>query len=187
MKKWTASLMLLVLAGCGSLPKASPQAALYDFGITGNLVPVALPVRLASVQAAPGLDGSEIRYRLAYKNPAQVFAYTESRWTAAPDKLLQRRLAQRLQTAGVPACTLHVTVEAFDQVFDTPASSRAVVQLHAMLVKGAGRQALTQTTQVGTERVAASADARGGVAALDAASEDAVAGIMRWVATQDCK
>lgn len=187
MKKLITPLFFLALAGCGSLPKAGPQAAIYDFGIPAKTAMIALPVRLVTFQAAPGLEGSEIRYRLAYKNPAQVFAYTESRWLAAPDKLLQRRMEQRLQTTGAAPCSLQVTVEAFDQIFDTPASGRGVVQLRATLVKGIGRQALMQTTQVNAERAAASSDAQGGVAALDGASEQAVAGVLGWVAGQDCR
>lgn len=179
--------VVLMLAGCGSLPKAGSQAALYDFGIPAKTPPVVLAIRLAGVQAAPGLEGSEMRYRLAYKNPAQVFAYTESRWVAAPDKLLQRRMEQRLQTTGATPCMLHVTVEAFDQVFESPASSRGVVQLRATLAKGAGRQAVLQTTQVNVERLATSADAQGGVAALDGASEEAVAGVLGWAGGLDCK
>ncbi len=188
MKKLILPIVVVVLAGCGSLPKAGPQSALYDFGVAANPVATILPnVRLGYVRPAPGLEGSDIRYRLGYKNPAQVFAYTESRWVAPPDRLLQRRMEQRLRTTGVAECALQMSVEAFDQVFDTPVSSRGIVQLRATLTKGVGQKAVVQTMQVNAEKVAASADAQGGVAALDGASGEAVAGVLDWVAGQDCK
>jgi ABC-type uncharacterized transport system auxiliary subunit len=170
------------------MPKMGPQAALYDFGVAANPTATALPnVRLGYVRPAPGLEGSDMRYRLTYKNPAQVFAYIESRWIAPPDRLLQRRMEQRLRTTGVAQCALNVTVDAFDQLFDTPTSSRGVVQLRATLTKGVGQKAIVQTTQVNVEHAAASADAPGGAAALDAASAEAVTGVLDWVSAQDCK
>lgn len=185
MKKLIAPL-LLVLTGCGSLPKAGPQAALYDFGISAVPAAATLPVRLDDVRPAPGLEGNDMRYRLAYQNPARVFAYTESRWAAPPDRLLLRRLEQRLQTTGVAQCTLQIMIDAFDQVFDTPAGSRGMVRLRAVLTKGAGRQAVVQVTQVASEKTAASADAQGGAAALEEASEEAVTSVLAWVGGQNC-
>jgi ABC-type uncharacterized transport system auxiliary subunit len=187
MKKLIVPLTFLMLASCGSLPKSGQQAALYDLGLPAKTAPLSLPIRLTGVHAAPGLEGSEMRYRLAYKNPAQVFAYAESRWAAAPDKLLSRRIEQRLQTTGLAPCTLQLTVIAFDQVFDAPASSRGMVQLRATLVKGVGRQAAVQTMQANAERAAVSADAQGGVAALDGASEEAITEVLKWAGAQDCK
>jgi uncharacterized lipoprotein YmbA len=187
MKKLIAPLLACMIAGCGGMPKVGPQAALYDFGIATTPATVLPNVRLGYVRPAAGLEGSNMRYRLMYKNPAQVFAYTESRWAAPPDRLLQRRLEQRLRTTGVAQCSLNVSVEAFDQVFETPTSSRGIVQLRATLTKGVGQKADVQTTQVSTERTALSADAQGGVAALDGASAEAVLGVLDWVVEQDCK
>ncbi len=187
MKNKFALMILLMLAGCGSLPKTDRQAALYDFGIPSDVTPLVLPIRLAEVQSAPGLEGSEIRYRLAYKNPAQVFSYTESLWVASPDKLLNRRMAQRLHGAGTISCTLRVTVEVFDQVFDTPSGSRGIVQLRAELLTGTGREAVAQSTLVKAERPATSADAQGGVAALDGAAGEALEGVLSWAAERGCK
>ncbi len=187
MKKRIVPLIFLLLASCGGLPKAGQPAALYDFGLPASTAPVSLPIRLAGVDAGPGLEGSELRYRLAYKNPAQVFAYTESRWVAAPDRLLFRRLEQQLQMTGTAPCTLQLTLVAFDQVFDTPDRSRGVVQLRVVLMKGTGRQAAAATTHVNKEQVAVSADAQGGVAALDAAAEAALTDVLQWAGQQDCK
>lgn len=177
----------LTLSACGSLPKSGPQAALYDFGLEDAPAAVVLPsVRLGFVRPAPGLEGSEMRYRLAYKNSAQVLAYTESRWVAPPDRLLQRRMENKLRTVGVAQCALNVSVETFDQVFDAPNASRGVVQLRATLTKGIGRQAVVEATQVATERTATNPDAQGGVAALQSASSDAITKLLEWVQAQGC-
>lgn len=180
MKKLTTAALTLLLIGCGGLAKVGPQAALYDFGITPGQPTAALPqLRLASVEAAPGLEDSGMRYRLAYQNPARVFAYTESRWAAPPDKLLVQRLEQRLLSAGSAQCTLRVTLETFDQVFDKPDSSRGVVRLLATLSQGGVRSPAVQTS-VATEQAAQSADARGGVAALTAATDNAITQLLVW-------
>lgn len=184
MKKLTTAALTLLLIGCSGLPKAGPQAALYDFGITPGEATFALPrLRLTGVEAAPGLEGTEMRYRLAYQNPARVFAYTESRWAAPPDKLLARRLEQRLLSAGSAQCTLHVTVETFDQVFDTPDRSRGIVRLLATLSEGMVRSLAVQTS-IATEQAAHSADARGGVEALTTAADNAIAQLFAWAATE---
>jgi cholesterol transport system auxiliary component len=179
MKKLTSAALTLLLIGCGGLGKAGPQAALYDFGITPGEPAVALPLRLAGVEAAPGLEGVEMRYRLAYQNPARVFAYTESRWAAPPDKLLAQRLEQRLLPAGSAQCTLRVTLETFDQVFDKPDSSRGVVRLLASLSQGRARGPAVQSS-IAAEQATPSADARGGVAALTAATDNAIAQLLAW-------
>jgi len=183
---FTTAILTLLLAGCGSLPKAGPAAAQYDFGIPSAQPTAAQPrLRLAGVEAAPGLEGSEMRYRLAYQNPARVFAYTESRWAAPPDKLIAQRLEQRLLPAGAAPCKLRVTLESFDQVFDAPGNSRGVVRLFATLTEQKSRNPAAQTS-ITAEHASPSADARGGVAALTAATDDAIARLLTW-ATAECQ
>jgi cholesterol transport system auxiliary component len=174
------AVLIMLLTGCGGLPKVGPQAALYDFGIpSGETTATKQQLRLGTIEAAPGLEGGEMRYRLAYQNPARVFAYTESRWAAPPDRLLARRLEQRLLSAGVEQCTLYITLETFDQVFDTPDSSRGIVRLLASLALGKAHNLAAQTS-IATEQAARSPDARGGVAALTAATDLAIAQLLTW-------
>jgi ABC-type uncharacterized transport system auxiliary subunit len=185
--KRAVTLTLLLLAGCGSLPKAGPQAALYDFGIDSSTVlSTTSQLRLANVEAAAGLAGSDMRYRLAYQNPARVFFYAESRWIAPPAKLLARHFEQRTMQNNATQCALYITVETFDQIFDTPDISRGVVRLHASIIEGSGRQANAHTLLASAERTAATADARGGVAALIGAADDAFTRIVDWTDGLPC-
>lgn len=180
--------ILFLLAGCSSLPTAGPQAALYDFGIDApSAEAAASQLRLVRVDAAAGLAGSEMRYRLAYQNPARVFFYTESHWVAPPAKLLARHFQQRLAHGNSAQCALSITVETFEQVFDAPDSSRGVVRLNARLSMGDGRQARAHLLQVTAEHAAPSADARGGVAALIAAADAGFTRILDWTATLPCE
>lgn len=182
-------LALLLLAGCSGLPKARQQAALYDFGLAPPSTRAAAPLRLrtAEVVPSPGLAGSELRYRLAHRNPSQVHFFTESRWVAPPSRLLDRRLQQHLIVDRSAQCSLRVVVETFDQIFDTPASSRGVVQLRATIIAGAGREAKTHALLALAEKTAESADAGGGVAALTEAADESLGRILEWSRSLPCE
>lgn len=182
-------LLPVALSGCGGLPKPGSAPALYDFGIAASNAQ-SVPVRIVHVEAIPGLDGHEMRYRLTYQNPAQVFAYTESRWASLPADLVTQRFHGLWDLSHDADCSLYVTLEVFDQVFDSPAASRGVVQLRAELVRGvsgAGRNAARTGTVVKTEKTSASADAKGGVAALTAATDEAISTLTAWANQQQCK
>ncbi len=174
---------VVFLAGCGSLPKPGPQAALYDFGFVPAAVAERSKVRLTAVEAASGLAGDEMRYRLGYQDPARVFWYTESRWAASPAKLLMRRFSQRLPQDGSARCALQLVVETFDQVFDTPQQSRGVVRLQARLL-GGGKPGAPLTFLASADSATPTADARGGVAALTAAADAAFGQALAWAGTQ---
>ena len=188
MKQRTSLLLaslLILLSACGSLPKLGAAPALFDFGIAPTTTATPVAVKLARVEAIPGLEGYAMRYRLAYQNPAQVFAYTESRWAATPADLLAQRLRYQGFAPTTAECSLRVVLETFDQVFDSSTSSRAVIGLRADLV-GIGRDAKTFSTQIIKEKAADSADAKGGVAALTAATDEAIAELKGWVEAQKC-
>lgn len=178
-------LLLVALSGCGGLPKPGAAPALYDFGIAPPSQEN-VAVILNPVEAVPGLDGHEMRYRLAYQNPAQVFAYTESRWAALPADLIAQRIHNQWAPTSDAKCSLHLTLDVFDQVFESPQNSRGVVQLRAELVNGNGSNALRESTVVKVEKPSTSADAKGGVAALTAATDDAITELKGWVETQPC-
>jgi cholesterol transport system auxiliary component len=170
-------------SGCSLLPPAPPAPLVYDFGLApAQPAPAGVP---ANVQvAAPGwLDGTAMLYRLDYTDGARLASYRDSRWAAPPAALLHERLKQRLARAADTSgtATLRVEVEAFCQVFDAPADSRAVVHLRAALLEPGTGRVLRQ--QAFTEETAATtADARGGARALVPASDVAIARVLAWAA-----
>lgn len=178
--------LLVMLGACGSLPKPSAAPALFDFGIAPTSTVAPIPVKLGRVEAVPGLEHVDMRYRLAYRNPAQVFAYTESRWAAAPADLLAQRLRHYGFSPTASDCNLRVVLETFDQVFDSPTSSHVVIGLRADVINGGGRSVRVVSTQIVKEHAASSADAKGGMTALSDATDDAIAALRGWVAAQGC-
>lgn len=175
-----------ILSACGSLPKPGQAPALYDFGISPEAQSAPVAVKLTRVEAAPGLESLAMRYRLAYQNPAQVFTYTESRWAAAPADLLAQRLRQQGFSPAASPCTLRVTLETFDQVFDSSTSSHGIVALRAELIADSGRQSTAQTTWINAKAAALTTDAKGGVAAITAATDEAAKKLGNWVKDQAC-
>jgi cholesterol transport system auxiliary component len=73
-----------------------------------------------------------IEYRLAYSDPARPRDYTRARWAGPPAQLIQQRLIQQLglmsSGQGKARCVLRIDIDAFNQVFDDPASSRGQLQ-----------------------------------------------------------
>lgn len=193
----------LVLSGCGALPDKPQRATLYDFGpepiaqVAAN-APRHAPLALPDLEANARLDGTAVLYRLAYADANVLRAYGQARWSLAPAALLRQRLRDALaqqrtvvepaesaalaRTSGARPETLRLTLEAFNQEFDAPASSFGVVRVRATLTQRStgGDKVLGQ--RVFTERSPApSADAPGGVRALAAASDAVVAGVVQWV------
>jgi len=186
MKYAALFILFLSLSACGGLGKPRPEAASYDFGLTLLPAATAWPAQLpvADVEAPSGLDSKTIRYRLAYREPARVYAYTLSQWTATPAELLTRRLRQSAggqQSLGA-GCSLQVTLEAFDHVFETEHASLGSVRLHAIITDHKRRSVITQNT-FAQSQPAPTQDAQGGVAALSLAADAALRDIVAWVAT----
>ncbi|GAC1536969.1 MAG: hypothetical protein NVS2B4_17200 [Ramlibacter sp.] len=97
--------------------------------------------------------------------------------------MLDTQEAATLARTGAQAPdTLRVSLEEFSHYFDAPASSVGLVRLRATLVRGApgGDRVLGQRVFT-VRRPAPSADAAGGVKALAAASDAAVAEVVGWV------
>ncbi len=178
--------LILLLSACGGLPKPGAAPALYDFGIVPAFSDAVVPVKLTRVEALPGLESFDMRYRLAYQNPNQLYSYTQNRWGAAPSDLLAQRLRHMGFSSVASPCNLRVILETFDQVFDSTASSRGVVSLRAELITGIGRQSKTLNTLITAEAPAGSADAKGGVAALASATDEAIEKLKVWATQQEC-
>jgi cholesterol transport system auxiliary component len=181
------------LGGC-ALPQRAASPALYDFGRgTTMALPSAadgrLPVLAISVQATPTLEGGAMLYRLAYADDAQLRAYAQARWAMPPADLIQQRLREALGQHRVVVApgegarqALQLELEEFSQVFDAPDRSTGLLRLRATLrqVTPQGERQVVQRS-VAVQRPAASPDAPGGVRALAAATDAAVAELAQWL------
>lgn len=195
--------LCLALAGCGALPDKPQRAVLYDFGpgltAPSNTAAPTLPtLALAEVETHPRLDGTQILYRLAYADANELRPYGQSRWSMAPTQLLRQRLRDALaerrlvlnadesatlaRAEGKAPELLRVTLEEFSHYFPAPGSSVGLVRLRATLTQSAaGGDRLRGQKTFTVQRPAASADAPGGVRALAAASDAAVAELVQWL------
>ncbi len=188
------------LSGCAALPDKPVRPTVYDFGpgesasspgagAAGTLA----ALTLADIEAPAALDGTAMLYRLAYADVQQLRLYAQARWSMAPAQLVRQRLREQLGRHRVvlntgetgAAVTLRLELEEFSQVFETPARSSGLVRLRATLIDEAdGRGRPRAQRSFAVERSASSADAPGGVRALTAATDAAIAEIANWLAQQ---
>ena len=170
-------LAALTLNACSLAPTA-PSRAVYDLGPAAAATTSGgtLAWRVADVTAAPSLAGEGIAYRLSFQQAQRLEHYRDSLWAAPPAALLTQRLRQQLAAlpaspacAGRPPALLAVNLDEFEQVFAIPASSRAVLRVHATLWPAGGGAAMQQHWRL--ERAAAP-DAPGAVRALAQAVDD---------------
>jgi cholesterol transport system auxiliary component len=179
-------------ASCGISPiSSSPEPTQYDFGpdpAKGSAPPLRQALLVYDVSAPAWLDSQYIFYRLAYQDAARPQAYADSRWVSSPAELIGGRVRGRLAASGKggvihPAdgtratYALRVELDEFNQVFDAPGKSRAVVRLRATLL---GKTSLIAQRSFSAEREAATPDAEGGVRALIAASDEVLDQLVAW-------
>jgi cholesterol transport system auxiliary component len=198
-----------LIAGCGALPEKPARSTLYDFG-PGLVAPAPAPavagtaasalplLALAEVESSARLEGTQVLYRLAYADANELRPYAHARWSVAPTQLVYQRLRTALsanrtvlateesatlaRAQGSRPGTLRVSLDEFTHYFESPSSSAGLVRLRATLVQGTagGDRVIAQRSFI-ARRPAPSADAAGGVKALAAASDAAVAEIAAWV------
>lgn len=176
------------LSACSLAPTSTPKAV-YDLG-PAPAAPAAggaLAWRVTEVSAPPQLSSEGIAYRLAFQQAQRLEHYRDSLWAAPPAALLTQRLREQL--AGVPGCAgkptalLTVHLDEFEQVFASPASSQAVLRLHATLWP-AGGAAVQQHWRI--ERSAAP-DAPGAVSGLAQAVDEWLPQLAAWLTSSACQ
>lgn len=179
-KRGLSLFFVALLSGCGGA--AAPEPRTYDLGLAAP--GAALPaVRIGAVRGAAPFEGTDMQYRLAYRNAAEVASFAHSRWAAAPAELFRKQL---LRASGDRAgrCVLEVELQEFSQVFSAAAASEARLELRATL-RGAGTAAAKGWSLVEPN---AGADAPSGAAALARAANRAVGELGAWIAAQpDCR
>ena len=195
----------VALTGCASLPDKPVRAAVYDFG-PGTLTAqpanrmAPLPaIALAEIEANPALDSTAVLYRLAYADAQQLRPYAQAHWSMTPAQLVRQRLREHLSqrravinpgegivvAAGaqsVVPLTLRIELEEFSQLFESADKSVGLLRLRATVVQASAQgDKLVAQRSVVIQRPGTSADAPGGVRALTAATDAAIAELDTWL------
>ena len=193
-------LVCIALSACAVLDKPT-RPLVYDFGPgqrTGvQAAPAALrsAVVLAEVAAHSALDSTALLYRLAYTDEQQVLPYAQARWSMPPAQLLQQRLrealaprhvvlreGERVPDGVVRPLVLHLELDEFSHLFETPGKSLGLVRVHASVLQStASGDKLMAQRDFTAQSAAPSADAAGGVRALTAATDGVLADIAQWL------
>lgn len=168
----------LLLAGCAGGRGAAVKS--YDLGAEPPKASLP-PLRAVSVRAAMPLDGSDMLYRLAWRDPGEIAAFGQSRWAAPPAELLRRQLLRALPESKDAPCALAVELNEFSQVFSAEQASEARIELRATL---AGRAGPLAARGVSISEPGGGPSAASGAAAFARAADRAVAELARWIATQ---
>ena len=174
------ALVAFVLAACAAPGASDVQVRVYDLGLTE---PAARPIgaRIGQVRAAAPLDSTDMHYRLAYRDAAELLAFAQGRWAATPAELVRKRFVRSLEPAPGARCTLDVEVNEFSQVFSARDTSDALIEVRLMLVDGSARVA---------ERIVrvmladAGAGAAQGVGVMARATDEAIGRTAAWVGQQ---
>ena len=154
------------------------------------------------------LDNTALLYRLNYTNEQQLRPYAGARWTTPPAQLVRQRLREKLgerrpvfgardglalsrpPVPGQPSTPeslplrLRLELEEFSHLFTAPETSVGVIRLRATLIDiSRGGERLVGQRSIIAQRPATSMDAPGGVRALTAATDAAIAELDDWLQT----
>ena len=188
------TLLAGLLSGCAGTPPADMD--LYDLGPlkTGTASSSLPAISIADIRAPAWMDSQMMFYRLNYANDLQPRPYSASKWTMPPAQLFEQRLKASLARAGgvvvsasdgaINLPVLHLEADDFSQTFASAGSSTVHVSIRASLFDG---RVLRAQKNFVKQVPAASADAKGGAAALAAASDAIISEVGAWLAALPLK
>lgn len=182
MKSVFALVLLVLVSGCGG-GSSSTEPRTFDLGLAAPSA--AFPaVRIASVRAVVPFEATDMQYRLAYRNAAEIATFASSRWAATPAELLRKQLLRAAHDKP-GKCTLDIEIQEFTQVFSAKETSEARIELRAWLGTSGARSVSRGWNVVEPN---AGADAVSGAAAFARAADRAVGELGGWIAAQsDCR
>jgi len=174
--------LFFLLSGCGGVAAPEPKTFDLGFAAPSTVLPA---VRIATVRAVAPFEATDMQYRLAYRNAAEIAAFANSRWAASPAELLRKQLL-RAAHEKPGKCALEVEIQEFTQVFSATDASEARIELRAWLGAGGSRGGVSRGWSVVEPN--AGADAVSGAAAFARAADRAVGELGGWIAAQaDCR
>lgn len=193
------ALCLLTLGGCGAASRQKIVPRHYTLGEWAPAVTQASShskgaiLRIARIEMPAWLRDTGLYYRLAYRHDNAIAVYANSDWAAPPAGMLEQRLRHALADSGWRAVvgpdsnaqadfTLHVRLDDFSQAFTSASESFGVLDATVTLI-GVGDAVLAQR-HFRFQVAAPTADAAGGVKALDAASRDFAQQLRGWLAAR---
>lgn len=168
----------------GSPPKASRSQVGSEIGKTLEVARIVVPQWLA---------GTNMYYRLTYRDNGRVSAYARSDWIAPPAAMLAQMIRNTLtgaaswhavvgpDSSAEADFSLHIRIENFSQVFTSRNQSDGQLDATATLVDHRHDRVLAQRRFQLTAS-APSADAAGGAKALQQASRQFVTQLQHWLA-----
>jgi len=202
MRNWLAlGACMVVLGGCAQLSSRqtfpehytlvdTPSPALQNSGTPEwNAT-----LHVARIAVAPWLQGTDLYYRLDYRHDNRIAAYAQSDWVTPPARLLEPMIRNALANGNAwravigptgPARTdfsLHVRLDNFSQTFTSPRQSYGALDATATLVDNRDGSAFAQK-HFRIRTPAPTADAEGGVKALNRAALQFIGGIEQWLRT----
>jgi cholesterol transport system auxiliary component len=181
MSRFIFLFFMAFLNGCGGGSTAS-EPRTFDLGLDAPAARLA-GVRIGFVRAVAPFDSTDMQYRLAYRNAAEIAAYAGSRWAATPAEMFRKQLL-RATGDGATRCVLEVEIQEFSQVFGAKETSDARIELRLGLSSGA-KSLARQFTVVENN---SGPDAVSGAAAVARAANRMIGEIGGWIAVQpDCR
>jgi cholesterol transport system auxiliary component len=191
---------MLALGGCMQATQAIVMRH-YDLGAmsAGSGENQATPRRAKILQVArisvpEWLAGTDMYYRLDYRDDRRLAAYAHSDWIAPPAALLETIVRRALAADGGwravtgprdPAnadATLHLRLDDFSQAFPQPEHSFGVIDVTATLIDNHTGRVVAQR-HFHVKAAAPTPDAQGGVEALADASRRLAAQLQDWLQT----
>jgi cholesterol transport system auxiliary component len=174
-----------LLAGCASPGGQDALVRVYDLGPAPAPSGAITGARIGQVRAAAPYDGTEMQYRLRYRDAAELMSFSQSRWAAPPAELIRKRFIRAAEPGPAAACLLELEVIEFEQVFSARDSSEASLELRVSLTLAATRLA---EHNIRVARPGAGAGASQGAQAMAAAVDNAIAQVSALVGRQaGCK
>jgi cholesterol transport system auxiliary component len=178
--------LAVALAACVGPGGKGASVAHYDLGPAerNEARAPSFLLRNVDVHAPSWLDASALQYRLAYADAARRHSYAESRWVAPPGELIEQTLRRAIVSSEsdqmAAGCRLRVDLDEFVHLFESPAASRGVIEVRVSL-QAPRTDALLARRSFSIAKQAASQDARGGVAALSAATRELIGSMYTWL------